>query len=276
VRVPVDRSAERSEDPNMLVDTHCHLYLLDEGAEEVLGRARAAGVAHVVDVGVDLESSRTAAAGARRLEGVSATAGVHPHDAGTLTPSTLQALRDLLADERVVAVGETGLDYFRDHAPREVQRAAFATHVRLARELDKALVVHCRDAFEDVMALLAGEGAPERVVMHCFSGDAPMAERVVQAGYHVSFAGTVTFKNAPRLREACAVVPLDRMVLETDSPFLSPHPFRGRPNSPERVAITAGTVAAVHGMDVEQVAEATTATAARAFRLPLRAPRGAA
>src|SRR6266545_4424970 len=237
----------------MLVDTHCHLYLLEDRPEEVLGRARAAGVGHLVDVGVDLESSRLAAANARRLEGVSATAGVHPHEALTLTPETLGALRDLLADERVVAVGETGLDYFRDHAPREVQREAFA----------------------DVMAILEGEGAPDRVVLHCFSGDAPMAERVVRAGYHVSFAGTVTFKNAPELREACAVVPLDRMVLETDSPYLSPHPFRGRPNSPERVAVTAETVAAVHGVDVERVAEATTATAARAFRLPLRAVRGA-
>jgi TatD DNase family protein len=155
-----------------------------------------------------------------------------------------------------------------------VQRVAFAAQVRLARELDKALVVHCRDAFPDVMAILDGEGAPGRVVLHCFSGDAPMAERVVQAGYHVSFAGTVTFKNAPELREACAVVPLDRMVLETDSPFLSPHPFRGRPNSPERIAVTAATVAAVHDVEVERVAEATTATAARAFGLPLRAPRG--
>src|SRR6266542_419964 len=211
----------------MLVDTHCHLYLLDERAEEVLGRARAAGVVHLVDVGIDLESSRLAAANARRLEDVSASAGVHPHEAETLAPLTLQALRELLADERVVAVGETGLDYFRDHAPRDVQRAAFATQARLARELDKALVVHCRDAFPDVMAILDGEGAPD------------------------------------------PVVPLDRMVLETDSPFLSPHPFRGRPNSPERVAVTAETVAAVHGVDVRQVAEATTATAARAFRLPL-------
>ncbi len=259
----------------MLVDTHCHLHLLEEPAETVLERARAAGVAHLVDVGIDLGSSRQAAANARRLEGVSATAGVHPHDAVTLTPETLEALRDLLADERVVAVGETGLDYFRNHSPREVQRAAFAAHVRLARELDKALVVHCRDAFEDVMAILDGEGAPARVVLHCFSGDERMAMRAVEAGYHVSFAGTVTFKNAPELREACAAVPLARMVLETDSPFLSPHPFRGRPNRPERVAVTAETVAAVHGLEVEHVASATSATAARAFRLPSAVPGGA-
>ena len=260
----------------MLIDTHCHLHLLEEPAEEVVERARAAGVGHLVDVGVDLGSSRGAAAGARRLKGVSASAGVHPHDAVTLTPEVLEELRELLADERVVAVGETGLDYFRDHSPREVQRTAFATHVRLARELDKALVVHCRDAFEDVLAILEREGPPERVVLHCFSGDERMAARAVDAGYHVSFAGTVTFRNAPRLRRACAVVPLERTVLETDSPYLSPHPFRGQPNRPERVAVTAATVAAVHGLPVEEIARATTATAIRAFGLAVFVAGGAA
>jgi TatD DNase family protein len=259
----------------MLIDTHCHLHLLEEPAVEVVARARAEGVGHLVDVGVDLDSSRQAADNARRLQGVSATAGVHPHDAVTLTPRVLDELRALLADERVVAVGETGLDYFRDHSPREVQRTAFAAHVRLARELDKALVVHCRDAFEDVLAILEREGPPERVVLHCFSGDERMATRALQAGYHVSFAGTVTFRNAPRLREACAAVPLERMVLETDSPFLSPHPFRGRPNRPERVAVTAAAVAEVHGRPVEEVASATTTTAIRAFGLAVTVPGGA-
>jgi TatD DNase family protein len=150
-----------------------------------------------------------------------------------------------------------------------VQRAAFAAHVRLAAELDKALVVHNREAFADVLAILRGEGAPERVVFHCFTGDPRAAERVLEAGWYVSFAGTVTFRNAPEQRAACAAVPLDRMVLETDSPFLSPHPYRGRPNHPGRVAVTAATVAAVHGVPVEQVAAATTATAARVFGLRL-------
>jgi TatD DNase family protein len=260
----------------MLIDTHCHLHLLEEPAERVVERARAAGVGHLVDVGVDLGSSRQAVRNAGSLEGVSATAGVHPHDAVTLTPEVLGELRDLLADERVVAVGETGLDYFRDHSPRSVQRAAFTTQVRLARELDKALVVHIRDAFEDVLDILEREGPPARVVLHCFSGDRHMAARAVEAGYHVSFAGTVTFRNAPELREACAVVPLERMVLETDSPYLSPHPFRGRPNLPERVAVTAETVAAVHGVSAEEVAAATTGTAIRAFGLRIAAARGGA
>jgi TatD DNase family protein len=166
-------------------------------------------------------------------------------------------------------VGETGLDYHYDNSPRPDQRAAFAAHVRLARELDKVLVVHCREAFADVLAVLDGEGAPARVVFHCFAGDAADAARVVEAGWYVSFAGMLTFRNAPELRAACAAVPLDRMVLETDSPFLSPHPYRGRPNRPGRVAVTAQTVAEVHGVPVERVAEATTATAARAFALSL-------
>jgi TatD DNase family protein len=169
----------------------------------------------------------------------------------------------------VVGVGETGLDYHYDNSPRDRQRAAFAAHVGLARELDKILVVHCREAFEDVVAILEGEGAPPRVVFHCFAGDEWAAARVVEAGWYVSFAGTVTFRNAPGLRAACAAVPLGRMVLETDSPFLSPHPYRGRPNRPGRVAVTARTVAEVHQVPVEQVAAATTATAVRAFGLAL-------
>jgi TatD DNase family protein len=252
----------------MLVDTHCHLHLLEEPPERVVAEARAEGVGHLVDVGIDLDSSRRAAANATRLAQVSATAGIHPHDAVTLDDRALEELRALLADERVVAAGETGLDYYRDRSPREVQRAAFAAHVRLARELDKALVVHNREAFADVLAILEGEGAPQRVVFHCFTGDRRAAERVLEAGWYVSFAGTVTFRNAPEQRAACAAVPLERMVLETDSPFLSPHPYRGRPNHPSRVAVTAATVAAVHGVPVEQVAAATTASAVRAFGLP--------
>jgi TatD DNase family protein len=255
----------------VLVDTHCHLHLLDQPPAEVMAEAGAEGVGHLVDVGVDLDSSRQAAANAARFEQVSATAGIHPHDADALDDTVLVQLRGLLGSGRVVGVGETGLDYYRDHSPRDVQRAAFAAQVRLARELDKALVVHCREAFADVLAVLDGEGAPARVVFHCFAGDEQAATRVVEAGWYVSFAGTVTFRNAPGLRAACAAVPLDRIVLETDSPFLSPHPYRGRPNRPGRVAVTAQTVAAVHGVPVEELAAVTTRNAARAFALPLAA-----
>jgi TatD DNase family protein len=253
----------------MLVDTHCHLHLLEPSPEEVLAEALAEGVGHLVDVGVDLDSSRRAVANAARLPQVSATAGVHPHDARGFDGDALGELRALLADDRVVGVGETGLDYHYDNSPRDAQRAAFATHVRLARELDKTLVVHCREAFADVLAILDGEGAPSRVVFHCFAGDEAAAARVVGAGWYVSFGGILTFRNAGGLRAACAAVPLDRMLLETDSPFLSPHPYRGRPNRPGRVAVTAATVAELHGVPVEEVAAATTATAAGAFRLDL-------
>ena len=250
----------------MLVDTHCHLHLLEPAPDQVVAEALAEGVGHLVDVGVDLPSSRQAAANAARLPQVSAAAGVHPHDADTFDAAALQELRRLLADPRVVGVGETGLDYHYDNSPRDTQRAAFAAHVRLARELDKALVVHCREAFADVVAILDAEGAP-RVVFHCFAGDERAAARVVEAGWYVSFAGIVTFGNAAGLRAACAVVPLERMVLETDSPFLSPHPYRGRPNRPGRICLTAQTVAEVHQTTVEAVAAATSATAARTFRL---------
>src|SRR6266700_1598891 len=195
----------------MLVDTHCHLHLLEEPAAGILERARQEGVGAVVDVGVDLPSSRQAVANAGRFEAVVASAGVHPHDAVTLTSEVEAELRQLLAGERVVAVGGTGLD--------------------------------------------------------CFSGDERIAMRALEAGYTVSFAGTVTFKNAAVQRAACAAVPLDRMVLETDSPFLSPHPFRGQPNRPWRVAVTAAAVAEIHGLTQEEVATVTSATASRAFGL---------
>jgi TatD DNase family protein len=253
----------------MLVDTHCHLHLLESPPEEVVAEALAEGVGYLVDVGVDLASSRQAVANAARLPQVSATAGVHPHDADGFSDDVLAELRRLLADGRVVGVGETGLDYHYDNSPREAQRAAFAAHVRLARELDRTLVVHCREAFADVLAILEGEGAPPRVVFHCFAGDEAAAARVVEAGWYVSFAGILTFRNAGGLRAACAVVPLERMLLETDSPFLSPHPYRGRPNRPGRVAVTARTVAELHGVPAEEVAAATTATAAEAFGMDL-------
>lgn len=252
----------------MLIDTHCHLHLLDGPADAAVAQARAEGVEHLVDVGVDLPSSAAAAANAGRLAGVSATAGVHPNEASSLTPEALDELRKLLELPEVVGVGETGLDYYRERAPRKVQWEALAKHVELAKAYDKALVLHCRDAFDDLFALLEQEGPPERVVLHCFTGGPEVAARAAAAGYYVSFSGTVTFKNAPEQREACAQVPLDRLVLETDSPFLSPHPYRGQPNRPGRVAVTAGVVAAVRDLPVAELARRTGENARRLFRIP--------
>jgi len=253
---------------NVFVDTHCHLYLLDGRPEGLVAQAATEGVGHLVDVGIDLASSADAASNASRIPTVVASVGIHPHNAIELTPAVAERLEDLLRLPRVVGVGETGLDYFRDHSPRERQRGAFAAQIELARKHDKVLIVHCRDAFDEVMAMLEAERAPSRVVFHCFTGDEKMAAKVVEAGYIVSFSGNVTFRNAPSQRAACAVVPLDQMVLETDSPFLTPHPHRGQANRPGRVAITAETVAAVHDLDVAEVAARTTATAVRTFRIP--------
>lgn len=258
-----------TENTPAFVDTHCHLHLLDGRPEGLAAQAAAEGVAYLVDVGIDLASSADAATNAARIPTVVATTGIHPHNAIELTAAVADRLEDLLRLPRVVGVGETGLDYFRDHSPRERQRAAFATQIALARKHDKVLVVHCRDAFDDVMAMLEAEGATSRVVFHCFTGDDKMAARVVEAGYVVSFSGNVTFRNAPSQRAACAIVPFEQMVLETDSPFLTPHPYRGQTNRPGRVALTAETVAAVHGVEVEEVAERTTATAVRTFRIPV-------
>jgi TatD DNase family protein len=255
-------------EPITLIDTHCHLHLLDGRPESIVARANADGVVGLVDVGIDLASSADAASNAARIDGVVATAGIHPHNAIELTPAVADRLEGLLGFPEVVGVGETGLDYYRDHSPPDVQRTAFGRQIRLARKLDKVLVIHCRDAFDDVVSMLDGEGAPERVVFHCFTGTPEMAARVIDGGWNVSFSGNVTFKNAPAQRESCAVVPLDRMVLETDSPFLTPHPHRGESNQPGRVALTAATVAEVHGTDVAAVATGTTATPRRLFRLP--------
>jgi TatD DNase family protein len=252
---------------NGLIDTHCHLHLLEGRAEAIVAQAHAEGVPRLVDVGIDLASSADAATNAARIEGVWATAGIHPHNAIELTPAVAEHLESLLGMPRVVGVGETGLDYFRDHSPRSVQRVAFARQIELAKRLDKVLVVHCREAIGDVLDMLASEGAPERVVFHCFTGDEDMAGRVLEGGYTISFSGNLTFKNAPAQRAACALVPLDRMVLETDSPFLAPHPHRGQTNRPGRICVTAQMVAEVHGITLGEVAAATSATATRMFRL---------
>jgi len=250
----------------VLVDTHCHLGLLERAPEEVVAEARAEGVGHLVDVGIDLDSSRRAAANAARLEHVSATAGVHPHDAVAVDDRVLGELRALLADERVVAAGETGLDYYRDHSPRDVQRAAFAAHVRLARELDKALVVHCREAFADVLAILDGEGAPERVVFHCFTGDAASARAYLDLGLHISVSGIATFKTAEPIRDAVRVTPRDRLLVETDSPFLAPQTVRGRDNSPANVVEVIREIANVRGTTFESVRDATSANVRAIFQ----------
>jgi TatD DNase family protein len=249
----------------MWADSHCHLSFEGVGAAAIEA-ARAAGVTRMISIGTTTEESMAAMEVARAHEGVWATVGLHPHDA----VDGVEGIGELLAqrDPVVVGVGECGLDYHYDHSPRAVQRQAFAAQVHLARQLDLALVVHTRDAWDDTYDILAAAGPPERWVLHCFSGGPPEAARGLEMGAMLSFSGIVTFKSADDVRAAAAYCPLDRILVETDSPFLAPVPHRGRPNTPALVPIVGAAVAAVRGVDPEVVEEATWANTAAVFRLP--------
>ncbi|MEX2504617.1 MAG: TatD family hydrolase [Egicoccus sp.] len=251
------------------VDTHCHLdHHEDLTPTEQVERARAAGVETMITVGTDMASSTQALRTAARFEGVWAAVGVHPNDAMEATPHVLEVIDRLAQDDNVVAVGETGLDYYRDYTTPAQQEAAFRAHIQIARQHDRALVIHCRDAWEDCLDILVDEGAPERVVMHCFSGDLETTKRCAEAGWYLSFAGNVTFGNAGDLREAAAAAPLELLLTETDSPFLTPHPHRGKPNDPSYVPYTLRTLAEVQGRPVDEVEAAVETNTRRAFALP--------
>lgn len=254
-------------------DEHCHL---GDGsdrwpdADAAVAEARAAGVERMITVGCDLATSRTAIDIARAHDDVWATAGLHPHDAS----QGIDGVEELLADPVVVAVGECGLDYHYDNSPREVQREVFAAQVALAHRHDLALVVHSRDAWEDTFAILRSEGVPDRTVLHCFTGGPDEARRCLDLGAHLSFSGIVTFAGAPEVREAAALCPDDRLLVETDSPFLAPVPHRGRPNVPAFVPVVGAVLAEVRGVTVDHVAEVTWVNSARVHRLPDEGKRG--
>lgn len=248
------------------VDTHCHLFLMESDPSVSVAAARAAGVGALVCVGVDQESSRRSLEIAESFPGVFAAAGVHPHDASAFDRATGAAIEQLVGSPLVVGIGETGLDYFRELSPREEQRRAFRAHIGLSRETGKPLVVHIRDAWEDAYRILEEERA-ERVVLHCFTGDEALAVEAAARGYHLSFAANVTYPNAGALRRAAAAVPEDRLLLETDSPFLPPQSMRGRPNRPESVLEVAAVLAAARGLDVERMLRRTTGSAFEAFPL---------
>jgi TatD DNase family protein len=252
------------------VDTHCHLdHHRDRSPSEQVTRAREAGVALMVTVGTDMASSTQAVATARRFDEVWAAVGVHPNDAMEATPQVLEVIEQLAADEQTVAVGETGLDYYRDHTTPAEQEASFRAHIEIAKRRDRALVIHCRDAWADCLDILEDQGPPDRVIMHCFSGDVEVVGRCAEAGWYLSYAGNVTFKNAGDLRASAAATPLDLLLTETDSPFLTPHPHRGEPNDPSYVPLTLRLLAEVQGVAPEMVADAVLANALRAFALPL-------
>jgi len=247
-----------------LTDTHAHLDACAEPAEVLLSRAREAGVERVVAIGSGLDSCRETLAIAARETGVFAALGVHPHQAADEDARGLAELRELLGDARAVAVGEIGLDFYRDYAPRDRQREVFARQLELAAELEKPVVVHTRSADDETAAAL--DGFPGTVVLHCFSSPAllPVA---LDRGYYVSFAGNVTYPKAEELREAARAVPSDRLLAETDSPYLAPQPRRGRPNEPANVVHTIATLADARGEDTAATAALLDANAAAAFGL---------
>jgi TatD DNase family protein len=261
-----------SEAPRLpgLIDTHAHLDSPElEPLSEALDRAAAAGVVAVVAVGTTAEDSRRTVAIARRWAGVAAAVGIHPNEAAAARPDDWARLLGLAEGPEVVAIGETGLDRYRDHTPFPVQQDYFDRHLALARDLDLPVIIHCRESQDDIIAQLERQGGPTRGVLHSFTGTWDHAQAFLALGLHVSFAGMITFtnKNLDPLRDVAARVPLDRLLVETDSPYLSPHPCRGRTNEPARVALTAARLAEMRGVSLDDLARATTENARRLFGL---------
>jgi len=255
-------SESRGADGAGWLDSHCHLPA--DTAAELVAEARGAGVTTMVTVGCDRASSIEALAVAGRLAGVHATVGLHPHEAHY----GVDTIRDLFAGPvRPVAVGECGLDYHYDHSPRDDQRTAFAAQVALAHELALPLVIHTREAWDDTFDVLDAEGMPSRTIFHCFTGGPDEARRCLERGAVLSFSGIVTFNGAPEVREAAAITPLDRVLVETDSPYLAPIPHRGKRNQPAWVPFVGARLADVHGVDADAIRDATRRNAERTFGL---------
>jgi TatD DNase family protein len=265
-------STATEEPPLRWTDNHCHLPGEADRASRWVAEARDAGVARFIDVGCDVPTSIKAVASATRFDGVWATVGIHPHDAKTVVDADTGAIdlaevEALLAHESVVAVGECGLDYHYDHSPREQQREVFAAQIALAFRHELALVIHTREAWDDTFTILDAEGVPPRTVFHCFTGGPDEARRGLDRGIHLSFSGIVTYKNAPELRDAAAICPLDMLLVETDSPYLAPVPHRGKQNAPAFVPLVGAAVAAAKGVPIAVVADATWANAERLYAL---------
>jgi TatD DNase family protein len=251
-----------------VVDSHTHLDMQETTVSEAIAAAARVGVTTLVQVGVDVPSSRWGAEIAARHDAVLATVALHPNEAPRLADLdvAIAEIETLAALPQVRGVGETGLDYYRtDESGRPGQEESFRRHIDIAKRHGKALVIHDRDAHDDVLRVLADEGAPDTVVFHCYSGDAEMAKVCADNGYVMSFAGTVTFKNAQPLRDALALAPLDLVLVETDAPFLTPMPYRGKPNAPYLMPLTVRAMAEVKGISEAEMATAIAANAARVF-----------
>ena len=253
----------------MLVDSHCHIPLLDGDmpVDEIMARAAELGVSHMLCVSIDLESYPQVLDLAQRYENVFASVGVHPNSEANQEPAVDQ-LAALAADENVIAIGETGLDYYRSSGDLEWQRDRFRTHIRAARMVNKPLIIHSREAREDVITLLTEEGADKiGGVMHCFVDDWETAQKAMALNFCISFSGIVTFKNAREVQDVARQVPLDRLLIETDSPYLAPVPFRGKTNQPGYVRYVAEFLAELRGESFDLIAKATTDNFFRLFHI---------
>jgi TatD DNase family protein len=257
--------------PAMLIDSHTHLYdpAFDADRDEVMRRARDAGVRAAVSIGCDLDTSRRAVELADRTEMVYATIGVHPHEVRHMDDTTLAQLRIMAGHEKVVGYGEIGLDYYYLHSPKETQQQQFRLQIKLAKTLGLPIVVHSRDAKEDTLAILNEEGAGAvGGVLHCFTGDIETARAAIEMNFYISFSGVLTFANARALREVARALPLDRVMIETDCPYLAPVPHRGRRNEPAYIRLTARTLAELHSFqNPDEVTKITADNAARLFGL---------
>lgn len=278
---PRERPAETDPLPRPVVDSHCHLDVTDRHLgetlppDEALARAHAAGVTRVVQVGCDVASSEWAHDLAQARSDVVAAVALHPNEAPRIVEregadgldASIARIEELAASPDVRAIGETGLDYFRtrEESAQAIQHESFRRHIEIAKRLDKTLVIHDRDAHDDILRILRDEGAPSRVVFHCFSGDAVMARECAENGWWCSFAGVVTYKNAGDLREALRVLPDESLLVETDAPYLTPVPHRGQVNASYLIPHTVRSMAEVRGMDLDELCDALWANSVRAF-----------
>jgi TatD DNase family protein len=256
-----------------LIDTHCHLTFDDlaRDIDAVIAHSRQAGVTAWITIGTDPEHNRKALQLAEKFENMYAAVAIHPHDAKTVTEETLKELRELAQHDKVVAIGETGLDYHYNHSLHEDQTRVFHEHLKIAVELNLPVIIHCRKAFDETIDVLKRFSDVKKVVFHCFSGSAEQAKIVLDRGYYISFTGVVTFKNAEKTRRAAGVVPLDRLMLETDCPYMSPEPMRKQKiNEPALMIHTARFLAKLKGLDIERFSQSVTHTSGQFFELPSR------
>ena len=255
-----------------LIDTHCHLTFDDlaRDIDGIVARSRAAGVTEWITVGTNLQQNRKAIEFAERFENMYAAVGIHPHDAKTATAQMLAELKKIAQHKKVAAIGETGLDYHYDFSPRQRQKEVFAEHLKIASELGLPVIIHCREAFNETMQILEEHRSTlEKVVFHCFSGSPEQAKVVLDKGFYISFTGVVTFKNAHIKQDAARIVPVDRLMLETDSPYMSPEPMRKQKvNEPALMIHTATFLAELKQMDLEDLAQAVSATSKAFFEIP--------